>query len=68
MAMSYATASEGSQEHTGTQLRIAATGPRAGRVLGLTDQTDLFFTIRDALGISHQTTQNVAKTLAPAAH
>ncbi|BBG31183.1 alkaline phosphatase [Zymobacter palmae] len=68
MAMSYATASEGSQEHTGTQLRIAATGPRAGRVLGLTDQTDLFFTIRDALGISHQTTQNVTKTLAPAAH
>lgn len=67
MAMSYATASEGSQEHTGTQLRIAATGPRASRVLGLTDQTDLFFTIRDALGIDSQTTQQAVKTRSPAA-
>lgn len=63
MAMSYATAAEGSQEHTGTQLRLAATGPRAARALGLTDQTDLFFTIRDALGISEKTRQTVANAL-----
>ncbi len=35
--------------HTGAQLRIAAYGPGALNVMGLTDQTDLFFTIRDAL-------------------
>ena len=32
----------GLQKHTGTQVRIAAQGPEAGRVLGVTDQTDLF--------------------------
>lgn len=31
-----------SQEHTGTQIRIAATGPLAANVLGVIDQTDLF--------------------------
>jgi alkaline phosphatase len=51
MAVNYATAETGSQGHTGTQLRIAAFGPAAGNVSGLTDQTDLFFTIRDALGL-----------------
>ncbi|PZQ60282.1 MAG: alkaline phosphatase [Phenylobacterium zucineum] len=51
MGVNYATAETGSQAHTGTQLRIAAYGPGAGRVLGLTDQTDLFFTVRDALGL-----------------
>ncbi len=35
--------------HTGAQLRIAAYGPGAVNVLGLTDQTDLFFTIKNAL-------------------
>jgi alkaline phosphatase/streptomycin-6-phosphatase len=38
-----------SQEHTGTQVRIAAQGPFAYRVLGVTNQTDLFATIREAL-------------------
>ncbi|GGZ89202.1 alkaline phosphatase [Streptomyces subrutilus] len=38
-----------SQEHTGTEVRIAAQGPQAYRVLGVTDQTDLFTTIREAL-------------------
>ncbi|MEU3517434.1 alkaline phosphatase [Streptomyces sp. NPDC006654] len=38
-----------SQEHTGTQVRIAAQGPLAYRVLGVTNQTDLFTTIREAL-------------------
>ncbi|MDN6681799.1 MAG: alkaline phosphatase, partial [Enterobacterales bacterium] len=35
----------------GTQLRVAAYGPHAGNVVGLTDQTDLFFTMRNAMGI-----------------
>ena len=50
MTVAYGTADTGgSQDHTGTQVRIAAYGPWAGNVVGLTDQTDLFFTIRDAL-------------------
>jgi alkaline phosphatase len=50
MTINYATAPEGeSQEHTGTQVRIAGYGPRAANVTGLTHQTDLFFTIADAL-------------------
>ncbi|MBC3185128.1 alkaline phosphatase [Corynebacterium sp. zg-331] len=53
MTMSYATAdaSATSQRHTGTQLRIAAYGPNAAQVSGLSDQTDLFFTLTEALGI-----------------
>ena len=39
------------QPHTGTQLRIAAFGPRAANVVALTDQSDLFFTMTDALGL-----------------
>lgn len=49
MTISYGTAEEGSQGHTGTQLRIAAYGPRAINVSGLLDQTDLHYIIRDAL-------------------
>ncbi len=50
MTINYATAAEGgSQQHTGTQLRVAAYGPQAANVVGLTDQTDLFFTISRAL-------------------
>ncbi|ALC10573.1 alkaline phosphatase [Sphingopyxis sp. 113P3] len=49
MTISYGTAEEGSQEHTGAQLRIAAFGPRAVNVSGLLDQTDLHYIIRDAL-------------------
>ncbi len=52
MAISYGNSEDpDSQGHTGTQLRIAAYGPYAGNVVGLTDQTDLFYTMRDALGI-----------------
>lgn len=40
------------QGHTGAQLRIAAYGPNAADVVGLTDQTDLFFTVSRALGIN----------------
>jgi alkaline phosphatase len=49
MVVSYGDSESSSQEHTGTQLRVAAYGPNAANVTGLTDQTDLFFTIRNAL-------------------
>ena len=49
MAISYGTSEGSSQEHTGAQLRVAAYGPQAANVSGLTDQTDLFFTIRNAM-------------------
>lgn len=49
MTVSYGNSEAETQGHTGTQLRIAAYGPGAANVLGLTDQTDLFYTIRDAL-------------------
>lgn len=53
MTLNYATApAGGSQQHTGSQLRIAGYGPRAANVVGLTDQTDLFFTISDALRLN----------------
>ena len=54
MTVSYGTSEDVNvedQTHTGTQVRIAAYGPRAANVVGLTDQTDLFFTMTDALGI-----------------
>ena len=37
--------------HTGTQLRVAAYGPAAINFMGLSDQSDMFFTIRNALGL-----------------
>lgn len=57
MAISYGNNEEGDQQHTGTQIRIAAYGPHAANVTGLLDQTDLFFIIRDAmnLGRPHST-------------
>lgn len=42
------------QGHTGSQLRIAGYGPGAANVVGLSDQTDLFFTIVRALGLSER--------------
>ncbi|AEV87749.1 alkaline phosphatase [Actinoplanes sp. SE50] len=52
MTISYATSDiTGSQQHTGTEVRIAAGGPQAANVLGVTNQTDLFFTFKRALGI-----------------
>nr|WP_275051185.1 alkaline phosphatase [Bifidobacterium pullorum] len=56
---------ESSMSHTGTQLRIAASGPGAQRVIGLTDQTDNFFTIANALGLK-STTEDM-KTLSDGA-
>ena len=56
MVVSYATVANGSssrasQDHTGTEVRLAAQGPQAARVLGVTDQTDLFRTMAAALGL-----------------
>jgi alkaline phosphatase len=43
MAIAYSTnAYHRSMEHTGTEVRIAAMGPQAANVVGITDQTDLF--------------------------
>lgn len=66
MVVSYGTAQDdsrdadggyngGDMEHTGTQLRIAASGPGAQRVIGLTDQTDNFYAIAGALGLATST-------------
>ncbi|QPB43695.1 alkaline phosphatase [Rodentibacter haemolyticus] len=50
MTISYGTAQDSeSQEHTGSQLRIAAYGPKSYLFSGLLDQTDIFFIIKDAL-------------------
>ena len=52
MIVAYGTAAAGqSQQHTGTQLRVAGYGPGAGNLVGLTDQTDLFFIMKRAMGI-----------------
>ncbi|MFB6888208.1 alkaline phosphatase [Kitasatospora sp. NPDC056327] len=52
MKVGYGThAGEEGQEHSGVQVRIAAQGPLARRVLGVTDQTELFTTIRTALAL-----------------
>jgi alkaline phosphatase/streptomycin-6-phosphatase len=53
LKVNYSTNAPGqSQEHTGTEVRIAAQGPLAYRVLGVTNQTDLFTTLREALRLS----------------
>jgi len=52
MTVSYGTRAHGqSQDHTGAQVRIAAQGPQAASVVGVTNQTDLFHTIARALGL-----------------
>ncbi|MCS5732278.1 alkaline phosphatase [Herbiconiux daphne] len=56
LKVSYGTAAlGGSQQHTGTQLRIAAYGPGAAQVVGLTDQSDNFFTMANALELNRDT-------------
>ncbi|MFC4223223.1 alkaline phosphatase [Lysinibacter cavernae] len=53
MKISYGTAAAGgSQQHTGSQLRVAGYGPGAANVVGLIDQTDNFFTIANALQLN----------------
>ena len=52
MTINYATRPHGqSQDHTGTEVRIAAQGPQAANVVGVTNQTDLFHTMARALGL-----------------
>ncbi len=53
MIVAYGTAEAGgSQQHTGSQVRIAGYGPGAANVVGLTDQTDLFFISAKALSLN----------------
>ena len=53
MTVTYGNSEEADdQEHTGAQLRVAAFGPHAANFAGLTDQTDMFFTISDALKLA----------------
>ena len=55
MAVTYGNSDEADdQGHTGAQLRVAAFGPGAANFTGLTDQTDMFFTIRDALQLKSE--------------
>ena len=44
MFVAYSTNDVGS-DHTGTQIRVAASGPQAANVTGVIDQTDLFLTL-----------------------
>lgn len=47
MTVSYGTAAFGaSQQHTGSQVRVAGYGPGAANLVGLIDQTDLHFIMR----------------------
>jgi alkaline phosphatase/streptomycin-6-phosphatase len=56
MTMSYGTnAYHRSMDHTGTQVRIAAQGPQAANVVGVTDQTDLFQLFNRALQTPRKT-------------
>lgn len=50
MLVAYGTsAAAGSQQHTGAQVRVAGYGPGAANVVGLIDQTDLFFTMKSGM-------------------
>ena len=52
MTINYGTRAHGqSQDHTGSEVRIAAQGPQAANVVGISDQTDLFHTMARALGL-----------------
>lgn len=57
MTINYATVAdvdgeEASQDHTGTQVRVAAKGPQAANVVGVIDQTDVFRIMARALDLS----------------
>jgi alkaline phosphatase len=75
MKIAYGTAAAGgSQQHTGSQLRVAGYGPGAANVVGLIDQTDNFFTIVNALqldrdldGLSAAATISAPTEVAPGA-
>jgi len=58
MKVSYGTSElGGSQQHTGAQLRVAGYGPGAANIVGLTDQTDTFFTMANALELNRDTAE-----------
>ena len=62
MTVAYSTNDVGS-DHTGAQIRVAASGPQAANVTGVIDQTDLFLTL---LGRTPSTLPNPQPTpLAP---
>lgn len=69
MAVNYGTSpSGGSQQHTGAQLRVAGYGPQAANIVGLSDQTDLYFTMKRALGLVDdpaQASENAKITVRP---
>ncbi len=44
LTVAYSTSDVGS-DHTGTQIRVAASGPQAANVTGVIDQTDLYLTL-----------------------
>jgi alkaline phosphatase len=44
MSVAYSTSDVGS-DHTGAQIRVAASGPQAANVTGVIDQTDLYLTL-----------------------
>ena len=54
MTISYSNSIRDIQNHTGSQIRIAAYGPQAANVTGLLDQTDMFFIINNALGLTEE--------------
>lgn len=57
MGINYGAATgNSSQAHTGAEVRTAAYGPLAANISGLLDQTDLFFIMKNALGLSAQPT------------
>ena len=45
ISVAYSTQASGSS-HTGSTVRVAATGPQAANVTGLIDQTDLYWTLK----------------------
>jgi alkaline phosphatase len=51
MTINYGTSTTTSQQHTGTEVRLAGYGPQAANVVGITDDTDLFFTMMRALDL-----------------
>ncbi len=59
MAMSHSTNTyHRPQDHTGTQVRIAAQGPQAANVVGVIDQTDLFRILARAMQIVPRATSD----------
>ncbi len=55
----------GSQQHTGAQVRIAGYGPGAANVVGLIDQTDMYFIMKNGMDSWMTPGKAVGKTAAP---